>query len=118
MDRGVWRTTIHGVVRVRHDLVTRSSPPPPPLVDRPTGRLRGPCLYGSLIHIYGSISSGFPLVSHFDLPRLESVFGISQDPPIDSIDMDLGKLQEMLRDREAWCVAVHGVVNSWTLLGN
>jgi len=34
------------------------------------------------------------------------------------MDMNLGKLQEMVRDREAWCVAVHGVTKSWTQLGN
>ena len=27
----------------------------------------------------------------------------------DSMDMNLGRLQEMVRDREAWCAAVHGV---------
>ena len=31
---------------------------------------------------------------------------------IDAIDMNLGKLQEMVRDREAWCAAVHGVTKS------
>ena len=35
----------------------------------------------------------------------------------DSMDMNLGKLQEMVRDREAWRAAVHGVVKSWTQLG-
>ena len=30
----------------------------------------------------------------------------------DAIDMNLGKLREMVRDREAWCVAVHGVAES------
>ena len=29
-------------------------------------------------------------------------------------DMNLGKLREMERDREAWCAAVHGVRKSWT----
>ena len=36
----------------------------------------------------------------------------------DSMDMNLGKLQEMVRDREAWHAAVHGVTNSWTRLGD
>ena len=37
---------------------------------------------------------------------------------IDSMDMNLGKLQEMVRDREAWSAAVHRVTKSQTLLGN
>ena len=32
----------------------------------------------------------------------------------DSIDMSLSKLWEVLKDREAWCVAVHGVVKNQT----
>ena len=32
----------------------------------------------------------------------------------DSIDMSLSKLREMMRDREAWCPAVHGVSKSRT----
>ena len=31
-----------------------------------------------------------------------------------SKDVNLGKLWKILRDREAWCAAVHGVVKSWT----
>ena len=36
----------------------------------------------------------------------------------DSIDMSLTKLWEMVKDREAWCATVHGVVKSWTELSN
>ena len=32
----------------------------------------------------------------------------------DSTDMGLGRLQELVMDREAWRVAVHGITNSWT----
>ena len=40
------------------------------------------------------------------------------DSITNGIDINFGKLWEMVRDREAWCAAVHGVVNSQTLLGN
>ena len=31
-----------------------------------------------------------------------------------SMDMNLSKLLEMVKDREAWCIAFHGVANSQT----
>ena len=36
------------------------------------------------------------------------------DDIIDSIDMSLSKFQEIVKDREAWCAAVHGVAKSQT----
>ena len=36
----------------------------------------------------------------------------------DSMDMGLGRLQELVINRDAWCAAVHGVAKSWTQLSD
>ena len=38
------------------------------------------------------------------------------DAILDSMDMSLSELQEIVKDREAWGAAVHGVAKSWTQL--
>ena len=40
------------------------------------------------------------------------------DGIIDAMNMNLGKLWEMMRDREACCAAVHRVAKSWTQLSD
>ena len=36
----------------------------------------------------------------------------------DLMDMGLGRLQELVMDREPWCAASHGVMKSWTQLSD
>ena len=45
--------------------------------------------------------------------RMRQLDGIA-----DAVNMNLGKLWEMVRDREAWHAAVHGVAKSQTRLGD
>ena len=40
------------------------------------------------------------------------------DGIIDSVDMNLSKLQELVMDRETRCAEVHGVAKSWARLNN
>ena len=45
--------------------------------------------------------------------RMRWLYGIT-----DSVNVNLGKLQKIVRGREAWCAAIHGVAKSWTQLSD
>ena len=58
--------------------------------------------------------NGEPSIFDFHLQILrEPKYGIA-----DSLDMSLSKLQEMVKDRETWHAAVHGVAKSQTWLSD
>ena len=40
------------------------------------------------------------------------------DGIIDSMDLSLSKLWEIVKDREVWVAVIHGVTKSWTQLGS
>ena len=56
--------------------------------------------------------------SHLLLHLYDGKQSFTKDSITDSMDMNLSKLQETVKDREAWSAAVHGVSKSWTWLSD
>ena len=59
------------------------------------------------------LSCTFVCCMFFSVQRMGELDGITN-----ATDLNLGKLQEMVRDRELWHAEVHGVGKSWIQLGN
>ena len=51
-----------------------------------------------------------------DLATIEKDLMLGKIEGIDSVNVNMGKLQEIVKDREAWCAAAHGVAKNRTQL--
>ena len=59
-----------------------------------------------------------PMLGKIESRRREWQRMRSLDDITDSLDINLGKLRKMVRDREAWHAVVHGVTKGWIQFGD
>ena len=107
MDRGARWATVHGFSRVGHDLTTK--PLPPKLKFQYFGHLNQRAEFFGKDPDAGKTEGR----RRSGQQRMRYLDGIT-----DSMDMNLRKLQEIVKDRKAWHTAVHGVTKSQTQLSD
>ena len=74
--------------------------------------------YGHLMQTADSLEKSMMLGKIQGRRRREHQKMLGLDGITKAIDVNLGKLREMVRDKEAWHAPVHGVTKSWTWLGD
>ena len=104
MDMEAWRVAVHGVARVRHDLVTK------PYQEVYFTSIPTYLLY--IILLLYSLKETLMLVKIESRRRRGRQRMRCMDGVIDSMDTSLSKLWEIVKDREAWHAVVHGIAKS------
>ena len=74
--------------------------------------------YGHLMQTADSLEKSMMLGKIQGRRRREHQKMLGLDGITKAIDVNLGKLREIVRDKEAWHAPVHGVTKSWTWLGD